>query len=125
MGGWDHLAYVAQHYYPRGDGDKITDPAEERRLLLSPDLYQAYQKLYDAFVPAAKAKGTGYRLEETNSYGRGGAVGVSDTLRRHCGAWITCIGGHRTMRWGSIFIAPKKKSREACPARTNQMSTPL
>jgi hypothetical protein len=80
MGGWDHLAYVAQHYYPRGDGDKITDPAEERRLLLSPDLYQAYQKLYDAFVPAAKAKGIGYRLEETNSYGRGGAVGASDTF---------------------------------------------
>jgi hypothetical protein len=80
MGGWGHLAYVTQHYYPRGDGDKITDPAEERRLLLSPDLHQDYQELYDAFVPAAKAKGAGYRLEETNSYGRGGAVGVSDTF---------------------------------------------
>ena len=80
MGGWDHLAYVTQHYYPRGDGDKITDPAEERRLLLSPDLHQAYQTLYDAFVPAAKAKGIGYRLEETSSYGRGGAVGASDTF---------------------------------------------
>ncbi|HXC01659.1 MAG TPA: glycosyl hydrolase family 79 C-terminal domain-containing protein [Opitutaceae bacterium] len=80
MGGWDHLAYVTQHFYPRGDGDKITDPAEERRLLLSPNLYLAYQKLYDAFVPAAKAKGIGYRLEETNSYGRGGAVGASDTF---------------------------------------------
>jgi hypothetical protein len=80
MGGWNHLAYLTQHFYPRGDGDKITDPAEERRLLLAPDLHQAYQKLYDAFVPAAKAKGIGYRLEETNSYGRGGAVGVSDTF---------------------------------------------
>jgi hypothetical protein len=80
MGGWNHLAYVTQHYYPRGDGDKITDPAEERRLLLSPGLYQDYQTLYDAFVPAAKAKGIGYRLEETNSYGRGGAVGASDTF---------------------------------------------
>ena len=80
MGGWNHLAYVTQHYYPRGDGDKITDPAEERRLLLSPDLHQTYQQLYAAFVPAAKAKGIGYRLEETNSYGRGGAVGASDTF---------------------------------------------
>jgi hypothetical protein len=80
MGGWDHLAYVTQHYYPRGDGDKITDPADERRHLLSPDLHQDYQTLYDAFVPAAKAKGIGYRLEETNSYGRGGAVGASDTF---------------------------------------------
>jgi hypothetical protein len=80
VGGWDHLAYVTQHFYPREDGDKVTDPARERTLLLSPGLYQAYQKLYDAFVPAAKAKGTGYRLEESNSYGRGGAVGASDTF---------------------------------------------
>jgi hypothetical protein len=80
MGGWNHLAFVAQHFYPRGDGDKITDPDQERRLLLSPGLYQAYQDLYDAFVPAAKAKGIGYRLEETSSYGRGGAVGASDTF---------------------------------------------
>jgi hypothetical protein len=80
MGGWNHLACVTQHYYPRGDGDKITDSAEERRLLLSPDLRQSYQTLYDAFVPAAKAKGVGYRLEETNSYGHGGAVGASDTF---------------------------------------------
>jgi hypothetical protein len=80
MGGWDHLAYLTQHYYPRGDGERATDPTKERRLLLSPDLYQAYQKFYDAFVPAAKAKGVGYRLVETNSYGHGGAVGVSDTF---------------------------------------------
>jgi hypothetical protein len=80
MGGWDHLAFVAQHYYPRGDGDQIKNPAGERRFLLSPDLHQTYQKLYDAFVPAVKAKGANYRLEETNSYGKGGAVGASDTF---------------------------------------------
>jgi hypothetical protein len=80
MGGWDHLAYLAQHYYPRGSGAIATDPSEERRLLLSPGLYQAYQKFHDAFVPAAKARGVGYRLAETNSYSRGGAVGASDTF---------------------------------------------
>jgi hypothetical protein len=80
MGGWNHLAYVTQHFYPRGDGDKVTDPDKERELLLSPGLHQVYQKLYDVFVPAAKAKGTDYRLEEANSYGRGGAVGASDNF---------------------------------------------
>jgi hypothetical protein len=80
MGGWDHLAYLTQHFYPGQDGDKVTDSAKARADLLSPNLYQTYQDLYDAFVPAAKAKGAGYRLEESNSYGRGGAVGASDTF---------------------------------------------
>ncbi len=80
VGGWDHLAYLTQHFFPRGDGDKVTDPFKERGLLLSPDLYQAYQKFYDVFVPTAKSKGIEYRLEESNSYGRGGAVGASDTF---------------------------------------------
>jgi len=80
MGGWDHLAFLTQHYYPGGDGDKLTDYAGSRARLLSPDLHQVYQKFYDAFVPAAKAKGIDYRLEEANSYSLGGAVGASDTF---------------------------------------------
>jgi len=80
VGGWDHLAFLTQHYYARGDGDKVTDFAKARGRLLSPDLYQVYEKFYDAFVPAAKAKGTDYRLEEANSYSLGGAVGASDTF---------------------------------------------
>jgi hypothetical protein len=80
VGGWDHLAYLTQHYYPGQDGDKLTDAVAARTLLLSPDLHDAYQEFYDAFVPAAKAKGASYRLEESNSYGRGGAVGASDTF---------------------------------------------
>jgi hypothetical protein len=82
MGGWDHLAYLTQHYYARGDGNKVTDAdsAKARTRLLSPDLYQVYEKFYDAFVPAAKAKGIDYRLEEANSYSLGGAVGASDTF---------------------------------------------
>jgi hypothetical protein len=82
MGGWDHLAYVTQHFYARGDGNKVTEAnsAEARARLLSPDIHEVYQKFYDAFVPAAKAKGTDYRLEEANSYSLGGAVGASDTF---------------------------------------------
>jgi len=83
MGGWDHLAYVTQHDYPRKNGEVVTNAvlaAEGRERLLSPDMYQVYQKFHDVFAPAAKAKGIGYRLEEANSYSRGGAVGVSDTF---------------------------------------------
>ncbi|HZP59498.1 MAG TPA: hypothetical protein VFB27_04165, partial [Opitutaceae bacterium] len=83
MGGWDHLAYLTQHNYPRRSGEKVTDEAQAaagRAALLSPEMYQVYQKFYDVFGPDAKAKGVGYRLEETNSYSRGGAVGVSDTF---------------------------------------------
>ena len=83
MGGWDHLAYVTQHDYPRRNGEVVTNAviaAEGRERLLSPDMYQVYQKFHDVFVPTVKAKGIGYRLEEANSYSRGGAVGVSDTF---------------------------------------------
>jgi hypothetical protein len=80
MGGWEHLAFLTQHYYACGDGDKVTDSAKARGRLLSPDLYQVYEKFYDAFVPAVKSKGTDYRLEEANSYSLGGAVGASDTF---------------------------------------------
>ncbi|HTQ30814.1 MAG TPA: hypothetical protein VMI53_06350 [Opitutaceae bacterium] len=83
MGGWEHLAYLTQHDYPRRSGEKVTNEAqaaEGRAGLLSPDMYQVYQKFHDVFVSDVKAKGAGYRLEETNSYSRGGAVGVSDTF---------------------------------------------
>jgi len=83
MGGWDHLAYVTQHDYPRKNGEVVTNAvlaADGRQRLLSPDMYQVYQKFHDVFAPAVKAKGIGYRLEEANSYSRGGAVGVSDTF---------------------------------------------
>src|SRR6266481_10085989 len=83
MGGWDHLAYVTQHDYPRKNGEVVTNAvlaADGREGLLSPDMYHVYQKFHDVFVPAVKARGIGYRLEEANSYSRGGAVGVSDTF---------------------------------------------
>ncbi|HWZ96091.1 MAG TPA: hypothetical protein VNW30_12920 [Opitutaceae bacterium] len=125
MGGWAHLAYVTEHYYPRGDGDKVTDPAKERRLLLSPGLYQGYRKFYDAFVPEAKAKGTGYRLEETNSYGRGGAAGASDTFAAslwsvdylYWWAWHDALGVN--------FHAGQKEPRGVSGPNRPNLYTPL
>lgn len=83
LGGWDHLVYVTQHDYPLKNGELVTNAvlaAEGRARLLSTDMYQIYQKFHDVFVPAVKAKGAKYRLEEANSYSRGGAVGVSDNF---------------------------------------------
>ena len=82
-GGWEHLAYLTQHYYPMRNGDGVTNAARSaagRQKLLSPEMYPLYQKFYDVFGPATKAKGIGYRLEESNSYSHGGAEGVSDTF---------------------------------------------
>jgi hypothetical protein len=83
IGEWEHLAYLTQHYYPLRNGDGVTNAtrsAAGRQQLLSPDMYSIYQKFYDVFGPETKAKGIGYRLEESNSYSHGGANGVSDTF---------------------------------------------
>jgi hypothetical protein len=83
IGKWDRLAYVTQHHYPLRNGELVTNAAmaaEGRVRLLSPDIHQLYQKFHDVFVPTVKAKGLEYRMEEANSYSRGGAVGVSDNF---------------------------------------------
>jgi len=82
-GGWDHLAYVTQHFYPGRNADSVTNDAQVaagRARLLSPEMYPVYQKFYGVFGPAAKEKGVGYRIEEGNSYSHGGVPGISDTF---------------------------------------------
>lgn len=79
MGGYEKLAFLTQHDYPGADGDTVQNAASDRARLLSPDMYRVYNNFYNVFVPAVETKGITYRLEEANSYGRGGAVGVSDT----------------------------------------------
>jgi hypothetical protein len=79
IGRSDNFLFLSQHDYPAGDGDTINDSAKERTRLLSSAMYSRYQNFYNSFVPAALAKNIPFRLEEANSYGHGGAVGVSDT----------------------------------------------
>ncbi len=79
MGRYEKLAFLSQHDYPGGDGDTVRDAAKDRVRLLSSDMYKIYEKFYTVFAPAVAASGIAYRLEEANSYGHGGAVGVSDT----------------------------------------------
>jgi hypothetical protein len=71
---------ITQHAYPGGSAKKVTDAATARDQMLSSDWHKNYQKMYDAFVPAAKTHKLPYRLEEANSFFNGGAQDVSDTL---------------------------------------------
>jgi hypothetical protein len=75
-----HVTLITSHIYPGRSGDKVPSPEIGRDEMLSPQFTQAYQKLYDGFVPAAQAAGLPYRLEEANNFYNGGALGVSDTF---------------------------------------------
>jgi hypothetical protein len=75
-----YVSLITQHAYPGGSARKVTDPARARADMLSPDWLKGYQKMHDAFVPAAHDAGLPYRLEECNSFFNGGAKDVSDTL---------------------------------------------
>jgi hypothetical protein len=80
IGSTGHVHLITQHAYPGGNAQKLTDPAAGRQLLLSPQMEASYQKFYDNFVPAARAKNLPYRLEEANSLFHGGASGVSNSF---------------------------------------------
>jgi hypothetical protein len=75
-----HVALITTHLYPGRSGDKVPSPEVGRDRMLTTDFTDAYQKLYDGFVPAAQAHGLPYRLEEANNYFNGGATDVSDTF---------------------------------------------
>jgi hypothetical protein len=74
------IAFVTQHYYPGGGGNKVTDPAAGRNKLLSRRLVSNYAHFYSLFAPVAIAHGLPYRLEEANNFYNGGAKDVSNTF---------------------------------------------
>ncbi len=75
-----NVVEVTQHSYPGGNGKKVTDPVAGREKMLSPGFSEAYEKLYDNFVPVVLKNGLKYRVEETNSFYNGGAKDVSNTF---------------------------------------------
>ncbi len=75
-----HIAFVTQHAYPGGAGNKVTDPVAGRAKLLSASIENTDQDFYDGFVPAALAASLKYRIEEENNFFNGGAKDVSDTF---------------------------------------------
>ncbi len=79
LGAGHRVAFISQHEYAAGSG-RTANVAAAREKLLSSKIEQAYQKLYDAFVPAVLGAGQHYRLEECNSLSNGGTKGVSDAF---------------------------------------------
>jgi len=75
-----HVVLITEHLYPGGAAGKLPSARVGRDRMLSGEFLQVYQTLYDGFVPAARAAGLRYRLEEVNSYFNGGARGASDTF---------------------------------------------
>lgn len=74
-----HVVLVTEHLYAGGAAGKLPSAEVGRDRMLSDDFTRTYEKLYHSFVPAAKAAGLPYRLEEVNSYFNGGAPGASNT----------------------------------------------
>ncbi|MFL6600547.1 MAG: hypothetical protein ACJ8R9_04385 [Steroidobacteraceae bacterium] len=79
--GRDHqVALITEHLYPGGAAGKLPSAQIGRDRMLSGEFFQVYEKLYDGFVPAVRAVGLPYRLEEVNSYFNGGAQDASNTF---------------------------------------------
>lgn len=75
-----HVLWVTQHAYFGGNGETVTDPAAQRKRIISPEYSEQYQKFAEKFVPAVEAAHMQYRVEETNSFYNGGAQDVSNTF---------------------------------------------
>jgi hypothetical protein len=75
-----HVALVTEHLYPGGAAGKLPSAQVGRDRMLSGEFFKVYEKLYDGFVPAARAVSLPYRLEEVNSYFNGGAQDASNTF---------------------------------------------
>ncbi len=74
------IAFIAQHDYPGGDSDRVTNTAAGRDKLLSTNLFAHYEKFYRAFAAIARSNGLPYRFEEANSFYNSGREDVSDTF---------------------------------------------
>ncbi|HEX3716553.1 MAG TPA: hypothetical protein VH595_01180 [Verrucomicrobiae bacterium] len=97
LGKEQRIAFITQHNYAAGSG-RTTNISVARERLLSPNIEHAYEKVYDAFVPAVLNAGQHYRLEECNSLSNGGGPGVSDAL-------ASALWGVDYMYWWALHSA--------------------
>jgi hypothetical protein len=79
FGSSGRIAFISQHDYPGGAGNKATNVVAARDQMLSPEWLKHYEKFYESFAAAALEAGLAYRLEEANNFFNGGAKDVSDT----------------------------------------------
>jgi len=128
FGNSGRIKFIAQHAYPGGNGMKVQDQSAARRAMLSSSWEESYQAFYDSFVPAVRAQGLTYRIEETNNFYNGGAPDVSDTfasalwgldylywwaahgaigLNFHTGDSVAAGGGTNPCRYAVFWTSPK------------------
>lgn len=79
------IRLITQHEYPGGNARLAKDPGSAREAMLSRAWVAGYAANWQAFVPAAKARGLPFRIEEINSYYNGGVKDASNTLA--AGLW--------------------------------------
>jgi hypothetical protein len=123
-----HVALITGHLYPGGAAGKLPSARVGRDRMLSGEFFQVYEKLYDGFVPAARAVGLPYRLEEVNSYFNGGAQDASNTFTSalwglefmywwasheaagvnfHTGDRVSMNNDYQTPRYATFVTAPE------------------
>jgi hypothetical protein len=93
-----HVGLVTEHLYAGGAAGKLPSAEVGRDRMLSGEFLKVYEKLHEGFVPAARAAGLPYRLEEVNSYFNGGALDASDTF-------AATLWGLEFMHWWAVHEA--------------------
>jgi hypothetical protein len=93
-----HVGLITEHLYAGGAAGKLPSAEVGRDRMLSGEFIKVYEKLHDGFVPAARAVGLPYRLEEVNSYFNGGALDASDTF-------AAALWGLEFMHWWAAHDA--------------------
>jgi hypothetical protein len=93
-----HVGLITEHLYAGGAAGKLPSAEVGRDRMLSGEFLKVYEKLHDGFVPAARAVGLPYRLEEVNSYFNGGALDASDTF-------AAALWGLEFMHWWAVHEA--------------------
>ena len=105
-----HVGLITEHLYAGGAAGKLPSAEVGRDRMLSGEFYKVYEKLHASFVPAARAAGLPYRLEEVNSYFNGGALDASDTA-------AAALWGLEFMHWWAAHDAAGPYSRIAGTGR--------
>ncbi len=122
---------ITQHEYPGKSGRFATNAEMSLKAceqLLSTNLPQVYEGLYDNFVPAVLSSGLQYRLEEANSFSNGGATDASDAfasalwgldylywwadhgatgINFHTGGYADGAPPHRPMKYAVFWNSPE------------------
>jgi hypothetical protein len=89
------IAFVSQHVYAFGPADHVKDAVTARALLIGRNDYNSN---FGKFGPEILKDGLRYRIEETNSYARGGEAGASDS-------YVAALWSLDYLYWWAVYQA--------------------